>query len=881
MKKLILIDGNSIIFRAFYATYDGDVRNIMKTSKGVYTNALYAFINIFNKIKEQEHSHILVAFDTNKPTLRHEMFQDYKKGRKEAPAELISQFELVYNYLDTIGCSYYKKAGFEADDIIGTLAKKAIDFESVNIYSSDRDLIQLIDDKIKVYLLKSGMKEVLVFDRKKIKEKYQLDVEQLIDLKALMGDKSDNIPGVFGIGEKTATNLLIEYNNLDNIYNNIENLKAGVKNKLLTNKENAYLSKELGTINTNSDIDTDFNKIIKRDIDNNKLINFYKEYELFSFLKQLEKTLLTEKDIPTNLLNSQVKNEENDLNIIYIKEENDIKKLLDKNIQLSFYFEFLDQNYHNVNNELLKICIYDGKHSYILEKDLFLKSKLLINYLKKNNNQITYNLKQVITYFKYLNIFDLYFENDILLKVYLDNQEYGKADLEKLSVYYNLYITIYDLKYSIKNNILDQNISNKAKLLYLLNPILDKNLKDSNQEHLYKDIELKLSYCLSDMEFNGVLIDKDFLINLKEKYETEINDLELKIKQIANKDFNIQSTKQLADVLFNDLKLEVIKKTKTGFSTDQEVLEKLKDKHEIIKYIIEHRQLIKLYSTYVVGLLNSISTDNKIHTIYTQAITQTGRLSSIEPNLQNIPETERARLIKKAFITDEDKILLSMDYSQIELRVLAEISKDENMLNAFKNDFDIHNNTAINIFKTNDITPDLRRKAKAINFGIIYGMSAWSLANDLGISNEEAKDYINNYFKAYPKYLEYEKNILDFCKENGFVNTLYNRKRYIKEISSSNKVLENLGKRLALNSPIQGTAADILKIAMVNIYNYLKDNNLKSKLILQVHDELIFEIYNEEFEILKDKLEELMLDIKGLSVNLKVDKKFGKRWYDL
>lgn len=879
MKRLILIDGNSIIFRAFYATYDGDVKNIMKTSKGVYTNALYAFINIFNKIILQPHTHILVAFDTNKPTLRHLKYEGYKQGRKQAPDELFEQFDLVYKYLDTVGCKYYNKEGYEADDIIGTLAKKAIDFDSVSIYSSDRDLLQLIDSKINVHLLKSGMKEVLDFNEEKILEKYLLRVDQLIDLKALQGDKSDNIPGVFGIGEKTATNLLIEYQTLDNIYNNLDKLKPGVKSKLEKDRENAYLSKELGTINIDSILELEYSELEKKVIDNNKLIAFYKEYELFSFLKQLEKVIFIE-----NNVSNQQESKSNNLVVkeyIILKEEKEIQNVLNQGKQLAFYFEFLDQNYHIKNNEILKIAIYDGQKSYVLDQDLFLKSESLIKYLKENHNQITYNLKQVITYFKYKNIFDLYFENDVLLKVYLSNSEYGKESLDKLTLYYDININIFDLKYSLKNNILNENVSNKAKLLYLLNPILDNILKETNQEKLYKDIELKLSYCLSDMEYNGVLVDKDFLIDLKEKYEKEIFELENIIKKIANKDFNIQSPKQLAEVLFQDLGLEVIKKTKTGFSTDQEVLEKLKDKHEIIKYIIEYRLLVKLYSTYIVGLLSSLSAENKIHTIYTQTITQTGRLSSIEPNLQNIPETERARLIKKAFITDNDKYLLSMDYSQIELRVLAEISKDENMLNAFKNDFDIHQNTAEEIFKTKNITPDLRKKAKAINFGIVYGMSAWSLSNDLSISLDEAKNYINSYFNAYPKYLEYEKNILEFAKSNGFVTTLYNRKRYIKEINSSNKVLENLGKRLALNTPIQGTAADILKIAMVNIYDYLKTNNFKSKLILQVHDELIFEIYQDEFDLLKDKLEELMLDIKGLTVNLKVDKKFGKRWYDL
>ncbi|WP_035344672.1 DNA polymerase I [Haploplasma modicum] len=870
MEKLILVDGNSILFRAYYATaYPGAV--LMKTSKGEYTNALFAFINMFSKIIEDHNSYILVAFDTKEPTFRHIDYKEYKAGRAKMPEELAEQIPRVYEYIEKLGIKAYFKAGYEADDIIGIYAKEASNKGiKVEIFSSDRDLLQLVDENITVNLLKKGMQEVIAYTPSSLFAEFELTHEQIIDLKALQGDPSDNIPGVPGVGPKTATNLLKEYHTLEGIYENIDALKGKVKERLEENKELALLSKKLVTIMTEGSLDYTLEELKRDNFDLSNLVSFLQKYELHNLVKLID----TEKI---------------DYSFDYeiVDNASKLDKILKNNS--SIYFELSDSNYHKAT--LWGIGYFDGKSSYFIDPKL-LEEDIFKSYLKNNKiNKYSYNYKaaKVNLLYKGIDFNNITF--DLLLAAYLIDSHYGKDEFKYVVSNFNYDgIEYEDLIYGKgakkglpEKEVYQKHIVSKARAIYLLKDLLIKQLKEKEQYHLLTEIELPLSNVLAKMEYQGILIDKEEL--KKQTIETNNRILELtkEIINLAGVDFNVQSPKQLGDVLFETLNLPHGKKNKTGYSTNVDVLNKLVNVHPIIPLILDFRELNKLYTTYLVGLDSAIFDDNKIHTIYMQAVTTTGRLSSVEPNLQNIPtRTKEGKEIRKIFIADKNNYLVSSDYSQIELRILADMADVNELKKAFNDYRDIHSETAKKVFSIDsEPSSEQRRQAKAVNFGIIYGMGAWSLSEDLNISPAEAQNFIDKYLEVYPEIKDYMTNIVEFATNKGYVETLSKRRRYIPELSSSVYMQREFGKRTALNAPIQGTAADIIKIAMINLDNYIVENNLKSKILLQVHDELILEVPEQEVELMKNIIGKIMSEAYKLKVKLETSTAVGKTWYEI
>jgi len=868
VKKIILIDGNSILFRAYHATASNQ-NILMQTKKGEYTNALFAFINMFVKIVNST-DNVLVAFDTNKPTFRHLDYSEYKAGRKKIPEELVEQIPLVYEFLNLMGVKYYFKEGYEADDIIGIYAHLASSQNyDVSIYSSDKDLLQLVRNNVTVNLLKKGTKEIDSYTPEKLFEEYDLRYDQIIDLKAIMGDKSDNIPGILGIGIKGATELLIKYQNLENIYKNIDEIKGKIKEKLKANYDTAILSKKLVTIQTKGNLDYNLDDFKRVDILENKLIDFLRRYELNSLIRQLN---LSKKNVS--------------FNFEYIETEAEFKEKLAK--VSAIHFEFEHHNYHSAN--LLGIGYYNGKNSYYVNKNL-LTSEVFKNYLKSNDYlKCAYDFKAIKTYLLYQkqDLKNVFF--DVHLAAYIADSNDGKMDLDLISEKYGIENVIFNQNIYAKGEtkkIIDENsheryVANKAFCIYKLKEILEKKLLEKDQLNLLKEIEMPLAHILAKMEFAGISISKEELEIQKKDLEKNLENLKIKIYEAAGVVFNIDSPKILGSILFEKLGLKGDKKNKFGFSTNIDVLEKIKDNHPIVPLIIEFRELNKLYTTYIIGLEKTISDDGKIHTIFKQALTTTGRLSSIEPNLQNIPtKSENGKKIKKLFVAEKNNYFLSSDYSQIELRVLANIADEKNLQEAFNDDKDIHSQTAKSIFNMEEIDAEKRRFAKTINFGIIYGMSAFSLAEDLKISVAEAKIFIEKYFEKYPGIKKYMEDIHEFALTNGFVETKVKRRRYINELKSPIYAQKEFGRRIALNAPIQATAADILKLAMIKIDNYLGKNNKKSKILLQIHDELIFEIIEEELEEMKIVIPKLMEEAYKMKVKLKASCNIGKSWFSI
>lgn len=870
MKKLILIDGNSILFRAYYATaYPG--ATLMQTTKGEYTNALFAFINMFTKIVTNEDDYVLVAFDTGKPTIRHKYYDEYKAGRKEMPEELAEQIPLIHKYIELLGIKTYSKEGYEADDIIGTIAKEAeLENLKVEIFSSDRDLLQLVDDNITVNLLKKGMQDVKSYTPSSLYDEFELTHEQIIDLKALMGDPSDNIPGVPGVGEKTATKLLKEFKTIENVYENIDKQKGKLKENLENNKELAILSKKLVTILLDAKIDYKVSDLFQVPIDKEQLINFLQKYELHSLVKQM--------DVETV-----------DHNWLYevISNESDLAKILENN--LSIHFEFSDDNYHKA--DIWGIGITNGVNNYFIKPEL-LKTQTFINYLKdKNINKYTYNFKAAKVALLWKEIEFNQATYDMLLAAYLIDSHYGKEEFKYILANFNYDNVEYDdLIYGkgvkkglpLDEKLYEKHIVSKARAIYLTKDQLINELKSRNQLNLLEKIEIPLSDVLAEMEFRGLLVSKDELTKQTNDMKLRIQTLETSIIELAGMKFNIASPKQLGEVLFEHLNLPHGKKNKTGYSTNAEILNKLKNIHPIVPLVIEFRELNKLYTTYLIGMEKEIFEDNKVHTIYMQALTTTGRLSSVNPNLQNIPvRTLEGRQIRKMFVSSPNTYLLGADYSQIELRVLADIADVKGLKEAFNNDRDIHSETAKAVFDNETIDSEARRKAKAVNFGIIYGMGSWSLSEDLNVSPKEAQDFIDKYFLVYPEIKKYMEDIVEFATKNGYVETKLGRRRYIPELKSKVFMQREFGKRTALNAPIQGTSADIIKVAMIQLQKYLKENNKKTKLILQVHDELILEVSEDELEEMKILVPKIMNEAFKLDVELKTDFNIGKTWYEI
>ena len=848
VKKLILIDGNNLMFRSYYATaYTG---NMMKNSKGVPTNALFGFVNMMNKIISEENpSYMAVAFDIGK-NFRKEEYDFYKEGRIDTPEELKLQMPIAREILDKMGIKHFELAPYEADDIVGTIVKMTEadkDFASV-IVSSDKDLLQLISDETEVKLLKQN--GFIRYNHKAFVDDYGIEPIKMIDLKALMGDQSDNIPGVKGIGEKTALKLLQEYKSLENLYDNIDNIKGKTKEKLVEDKEMAFISKKIATIYKDVPLN-----IVLEDLKYEKnvtpeLLDLFKDLEFFSFLKNME-----------------IKKETKTLKYSSISTINNIS--LDKDISIDVMLD--NENYHLA--KLVSMSISDSKNNYIVNKDDILN---VLNEIK-NYNITTYDAKKIIvnTGIKINCV------NDIMISAYLLNLN-TKDDLAYLANQSNNDLLYYDnLK---KNNFSDIELEmvKRSRYLFSIKDEHIKELEDSNALSLYQNIEMPLLYVLADMEKTGIICNKDILKDMSLELDVKLELLTKEIYNLAGIKFNISSPKQLGEVLFEKLEIAKGKKNKTGYKTDIKVLEKLVDKHPIVEKILEYRNLSKLKSTYIEGLSNYILSDGKIHTIYKQTLTRTGRLSSTDPNLQNIPVREElGRNIRKAFLPEND-CLLSADYSQVELRVMASLSNCKSLIAAFQNDEDIHTHVASEVFNVPEeaVTKQMRRCAKAVIFGIIYGISGFGLGENLHISKSEADEFIEKFHKLYPEVKNYTDTQVSLAKEKGYVTTLFGRTRKIEEINNPNYLIRQMGERMAMNTPIQGTSADIMKLSMINVYNRFMCEGITSKILLQVHDEIIVDCKNSELDKIKKIVKEEMENVYKLSVPLKVEIDTGINWYE-
>ena len=855
MKKVILVDGNNLLFRSYYATaYTG---NIMRNKEGFPTNALYGLVNMLNKIvKEEKPEYMIVAFDKGK-TFRHDKYKEYKDGRLATPDDLKVQFKLSREIVELMGIKVFEIDNYEADDIIGTyssMIEKDNNFIGT-IVSSDKDLLQLISNQIDVKLLKQ--KDYIRMDEKVFFETYGIKPIRMIDLKGIMGDPSDNIPGVKGIGEKGALKLLQEYDTVENIYENIENIKGSTKQKLIDGKASAFMSKEIATIYKEVPVEYSLEELKYTGPDYDKLKEIYSKLEFYSLLK-----------------NDNFKEEEKE---VEYKKVDNISNIILKN-PISMYIETDNTNYHDAN--ILGIGVYDGDNLYYFDKELLIENKDYFDSFEK----YTYDLKKNTVI---LNKYNLNFDNcsfDAMIAGYILNYNV-KDDIAYLANDFNYEMPLYDSFIKSDKTVIEKEklICDKAKFIYEVKNILVDNMKNDNQYELFKEIEMPLSYVLSDMEITGVKVDIKELDSMGEKINEKIEALTKEIYSLSGKEFNIQSPKQLGEVLFEDLAIPYPKKKKTSYSTAREILDKIISCHPIVEKIIEHRTLSKIYSTYILGIKNNIKDDGKLHTIYTQTLTRTGRLSSIEPNLQNIPiRYKEGKDIRKAFIPEENSVFLSSDYSQIELRVFAHMSNEKNLIDAFNNNLDIHTKTAMDIYHISkeEVTSNMRRDAKAVNFGIIYGISSFGLAEDLGVDIKTATEFLDKYLETFPGIKEYRENAIKEAKEKGYVTTIMNRKRKIDELKETNYMIRLQGERMALNTPIQGSAADILKKAMIDIYNEFNKLKLKSKMILQIHDELIFNVIKEEEEKVKEIVIKYMEGAYKLNVPLKVDISVGNNLYE-
>lgn len=877
MKKIILVDGNNLLFRSYYATSYSGV--IMRNSKGFPTNALYGFINMMNKIIEEEKpNYILVAFDKGK-TFRHEKYKDYKAGRREMPEELKLQFPKAKEILDTMGIKHFEIDNYEADDIIGTLAK-IVDEENefiATIISSDKDLLQLISNEVEVKLLKT--KGSIRFDEETFKEYYGTTPIHMIDLKALMGDASDNISGVKGIGEKTAITLLKKYGSLDEIYNNLENIGGKTAEKLETGKEDAYTSFDLATIYREVPISFTLEECIYRGLNTEEYIAILRELEFKSLLKKIsvgiDNTVLTGQQ-SFELL------EEKPVNKTFVS-YNDF----DFTIPFSFY---LEMDGHTYSKSKIIGGAFTNKNS-----SCFMTIEEIINHKEIFNNDVTkytYDVKRMIIL---LNQYDITINNcnyDAMIGAYLLDYKLDD-DITVLMGQFNYDCPSYEETYGTERKKREASLETtekqsimKSEFIYDSREQILEEIATYNETKLFEEIEMPLAFVLADMELTGIRADKNYLLKQKEELEAKMKLMQDEIYEDAGCEFNILSPKQLGEVLFEKLEIEYPKKRKkddTSYSTSKDILDKIGDKHPIVEKVLEYRNLYKLYANYSIGLIDEIREDGKIHTIFNQCLTRTGRLSSSKPNLQNIPiRSDYSKLVRKAFIPEEDSLLMSSDYSQIELRVFAHMANATNLQEAFIEDKDIHSKTASDIFKVpiNEVDKKMRRIAKTVNFGILYGISSFGLSEDLKIDVASAKEFLSNYLNTYPGIKEYMEQEKSEAYKNGFVTTIMNRRRKIDELKSSNYMVRSSGERMALNTPIQGSAADILKKAMVELYQAMKDRNLKSKMLIQVHDELVFNVYKDELDIMKELVREKMEQVVKLSVPLKVDIELGSDWYE-
>ena len=868
MKKIILVDGNNLLFRSFYATaYQGV---IMKNSKGFPTNALYGFVNMMNKIiKEEEPNYILVAFDKGK-TFRHDKYDSYKAGRIEMPDELKLQFPKAKEVLDAFGIKHFEIDNYEADDIIGTLARIVDEDDEfiATIVSSDKDLLQLISDEVVVKLLKQSGH--IMMNRDEFMKTYQVDPARMVDLKALMGDASDHIPGVKGIGEKTAINLLAKYGTLDNLYANIDSVTGKTKEKLLADKDNAYMSYDLATIYKEVPLDFTLEDCKYGITDKSQLANILEELEFHSLLRKLDLEGSVE----------EKREEKEDTKELVI---DDIEQF--KNKDFAYYLETRGSIYSK--SEILGIGIYDGEKGYFINKDNIEKYKDIFS---SDVWKFTYDYKKSLVVLNYL---DIKFKNvsfDTMIAAYLLDYVV-KDDISFVARSFDYQLPIYEDTYGtdkrpieVEEERLKEICCQKAQFIYETRKRLLKELSDDGELDLFNNIEMPLAEVLADMEITGIKVDVNYLTNVELELKEKLEEKEKEIYELSGVEFNIMSPSQLSKVLFEDLAIPYPKKVKDNkYSTSKDILDKIIDFHPIVSKILEYRTLAKLYTNYAVGLKAEVREDGRIHTIFTQTLTRTGRLSSISPNLQNIPaRAEYSALIRKAFVPDENSKILSSDYSQVELRVFASMSKATNLINAFVNNEDIHTRTAADIFKVDmsSVTKDMRRTAKAVNFGILYGISSFGLSEDLGIDVKTAKKFIDDYLETYPGIRDFQAKEIADAYANGYVRTLMNRKRVIEELKNKNYMIRSSGERMALNTPIQGTAADILKKAMVEIYREFNKRNLKSKMLIQVHDELVFNVLDTELDEVSEIVRDIMENTFKIDVPLKVDIEIGNNWYE-
>ncbi|WP_105178997.1 DNA polymerase I [Streptococcus suis] len=872
--KLLLIDGSSVAFRAFFALYNQIDR--FKSPTGLHTNAIYGFnLMLDHMMKRIEPTHILVAFDAGKTTFRTEMYADYKAGRAKTPDEFREQFPFIRQMLDAMGVKHYELDQYEADDIIGTLDKMAertdIPFD-VTIVSGDKDLIQLTDENTVVEISKKGVAEFEEFTPAYLMEKMGITPTQFIDLKALMGDKSDNIPGVTKIGEKTGLKLLTEFGSLDGIYENIDSMKASkMKENLIADKEKAFLSRTLATIDTQAPIEIGLDDIVYQGPKVDELGQFYDDMGF----KQLRAQLGTTSSQEEAVLDFQIVTE--------------ISPAMLKQDQF-FYFEILGENYHR--EDLVGLAWGDKEKIYVGGPEL-LDSPVLRDFLENQTIKI-YDFKRgkILLDRKEITLSPATFDSRLakyLLSTVEDNSLttianlYGQTSLVPDEAVYGKGAKL-DLP---EREVFFPHLARKVQVLIETEEPMLTKLEENQQLDLLFDMELPLANVLAKMEIAGIKVEAETLKAMQSENEVLIDQLTKEIYELAGQEFNINSPKQLGTILFEDmgLPLEYTKKTKTGYSTAVDVLERLAPIAPVVSKILEYRQITKLQSTYVVGLQDAILEDGKIHTRYVQDLTQTGRLSSTDPNLQNIPvRLEQGRLIRKAFVPSlENSVLLASDYSQIELRVLAHISQDQHLIEAFQQGADIHTSTAMRVFgieKAEDVTPNDRRNAKAVNFGVVYGISDFGLSNNLGITRKEAKDYIDTYFERFPGIKNYMETIVREARDKGYVETIYKRRRELPDINSRNFNVRNFAERTAINSPIQGSAADILKVAMINLDKALTEAGLATRMLLQVHDEIVLEVPVAELETVKAMVKETMESAISLSVPLIVDENEGSTWYE-
>ena len=871
MDKIILLDGNSLSYRAFYAM------PALQNKSGLYTNSVYGFTLMLERMLEDiKPKYALVAFDKGKQTFRHKTYKDYKGTRDKTPSELVEQFGYVRELLDSYGIKYEEHFDYEADDIIGSYAKLAEKAGlEVIIISGDKDLTQLASDNITIYYTRRGVTEVDHYTPEFINEKYGLSPEQIIDMKGLMGDKSDNIPGVAGIGEKTAIKLLAEYKTVENVLDNIDNISGKkLKERLAEGKEDALLSKELATIFTEVPVENKLEDLTFSE-NRSKKKELFEKLEFVSFLKKLA--------------------ENNDVDVDG-KEEKELEIInADEKTELSFessslHIECFIEDYHN--SDVVNIAVYKDENVYIFSEDNFFENKFVRNYLESDAEKVVYDYKKILYIAKRNGISDIAGNVfDVKIASYLLDVTV-KTELDK--IVFNTLGNIIKSEEEIygkgvkrtlpTNEILYPYLAQVVKSIFDLKEIQSARLKEENMDSLYKNIEVKVARVLANMEYEGIHFSKKALEDMSDELDERIKILEASIHTLAGSEFNIASPKQLGIVLFEDLGLPPVKKTKTGYSTSVEVLEQLQHSHEIIPLIMEYRVLTKLNSTYAKGLVKDITRKGKIHTRYEQTLTQTGRLSSVNPNLQNIPtRIEEGKKIRKAFIpASDDRVILSIDYSQIELRVLAHMAQDKGMIDAFTHDLDIHTKTAseVNGVSLDEVTSTMRREAKAVNFGIVYGISDFGLSNNLGITRKRAKEFIDKYLETFSGVNKYMTDIVEFAKEHGYVETLYNRRRALPEINAKNKIVASLNARLAMNTPIQGTAADIIKLAMINAFDYIEKTKVDAKLLLQVHDELIFDVNKDVVDEFTIEMVKIMEEAVELDVKLKAEASSGSSWYD-